>query len=582
MTAPLLPAAGLASGSLRLRVAATPHLRLDLDLLPSGDALLKADAARACPIALVLPGAHLTGDDFTVTALYVAPNALVATCQAGDITARLNWWTGAMDAIHLLVQLRAGEADMPRDGELRLPLLDHLHPGDPTRTPYHDPGQGPLARDGRPLVRAGRYPVPHSCWSEGGGVAVLARYARDTQEESRWQPVPAALPVRLRSDWLDACELVFMSCRPGWPGAFEALRGQVRADLDLSEYRRADLHWYRQQWLQHFTFLYGSEIFDHATQQFDPRRLLDQGRRFGGFDGLLLWPQYPRLGVDERDQWAFYDDVPGGQAGLRALAEQARSRGTRVFIPYLPWDAPPASRHGEPPLAAQRLARVVAGIGADGVFLDTMDSILPSFRRAIDQARSGVVFCSEGQPDLGAIGLITGSWDQGRHEHTAEVDLLRFLFPEHPTFMINRHAIGVHRERVIARALWNGTGLVVWQDIFGEALPYSAQEAARVHAVITILRRHAACFRGGEALPLVPASHPDLLANAFIAADGRAVVTVYNDGDRVFTGNPLTGTLQDGRHWTRLDDATPGTMAGVLLGSILPGGVAVYAGTPAA
>jgi hypothetical protein len=580
VTASMLPVAGLATAGLRVRVAATPHLRLDLDLLPHDDPLLKIEAARACPILLVLPGAHVTGDAFAVTSLYAAHDCIIATCEADGIEARLTWGAGALGAVHMLVQLRSTGADTVCDGELRLPILDHLHPGDLSRAPAHDAGRGPLSREGRPLVRTGRYVLPHSWWSERGGVAVLARFARDTQEDARWQPVPTALAVRLRPAWLDACELVFIACQPGWPGALEALRGQVRAGIDLAEYQRPDLQWYQRQWLQHFTFLYGSEIFDHARQQFDLDRLLEAGRRFGGYDGLLLWPQYPRIGVDERDQWSFYDDLPGGRAALRALIERARGRGTRIFIPYLPWDTPPAARHGESPYAAQQLARVISEIEPDGVFLDTMDSILPSFRRAIDRARPGVVFCSEGQPDLSAIELITGSWDQARHEYTGEVDLLRFLFPEHPSFMINRHAIGTHRERVIARALWNGAGLVVWQDIFGEVLPYTAVEAAGVHAAITTLRRYAACFRGDDALPLIPVAHPDLLANAFIAADQHAVITVYNNGGTEISGDLVAWSHTEKHSWTRIGNEAPGAIDEVPRGSIMPGQVAVFASVP--
>src|SRR5581483_6205082 len=180
--------------------------------------------------------------------------------------------------------------------------------------------------------------------------------------------------------------------------------------------------WYRRQWLQHFTFLYGGEIFDHTRGRFDANRLLDEGLRFGGYDGLLLWPAYPRIGVDERSQWDFYDDLPGGRAALRELATQARARGGRVFIPYLPWDAPGECRHGEPPVAARELARVIADIDADGVFLDTIGAIPAQFRQEIDRARPGVVFCAEIQPGLPSIAQITGSWDQAEHRHAGEID----------------------------------------------------------------------------------------------------------------------------------------------------------------
>jgi hypothetical protein len=577
MTASPPPTAGLATAALRVRVSAMPRLVLDLDLLPQGDPLLKTEPARACPIDLALPDRRLTGDHIVVTSLYEARDAVIATSVAGEIELRLCWMAGPLGAIRMLVQLRT-QSDAPRDAELHLPILNHLHPGDPARAPSHMSGRGPIGAEGRPLVRAGRYPLPEAWWSTDGGVAVLARYARDTQEDSGWQPVPDRLAVRPRAEWLDACELVFVACAPGWSGAFQALRGQVRAGLDLAEYRRADLRWYRGQWLQHFTFMYGSEIFDHARQRFDLGRLLDDGRRFGGYDGVLLWPQYPRIGVDERDQWAFYDDLPGGRPGMRALAEQARARGTRVFIPYLPWDVSPAIRHDGPHSAAHELARAVAEIGADGVFLDTMHSIPPHFRREIDRVRPGVAFCSEGQPGIEAIGQITGSWDQAAHDHAGEVDLQRFLFPDHPRFMINRHAIGAHRERVIARALFNGAGLVVWQDVFGEMLPYTVAEAAQISDATGILRRHADCFRGDDALPLVQVAHPDLLANAFIAEDRRAAVTVHNAGPAVIDGDLVAWTQDARQGWARAGSA--GEIHNLPRGTLAPGQVAVFTSQP--
>jgi len=222
------------------------------------------------------------------------------------------------------------------------------------------------------------------------------------------------------------------------------------------------------------------------------------------------------------------------------LALRARERGTRVFIPYLPWDMVPDSRHGIPAEAPLKLARAVEDMALDGVFLDTMDSIRPQFRAEIDARRPGVVFCSEGQPGGQVIGEITGSWDQAEHRHVGEVDLMRFLFPEHPSFMINRHAIGAHRERVIGRALFNGTGLVVWQDVFGEVLPFTDPQAVLTRDTARLLRAYAHCFRGVDALPLVPTAEPDILANAFTASDGSVMVTAYNAGELPIHGELVT------------------------------------------
>src|SRR5215207_2663973 len=38
----------------------------------------------------------------------------------------------------------------------------------------------------------------------------------------------------------------------------------------------------------------------------------DAQQQFGGYDALILWHAYPRIGFDDRNQFDFYRDMPGG------------------------------------------------------------------------------------------------------------------------------------------------------------------------------------------------------------------------------------------------------------------------------
>ncbi len=588
MTLPSATAVGvLATAGISLNIRADQHVRQDLTLLRDGDPLLKGVGARQFPVELSLPDGRFGGDDFSVMDFYAGPRTVIVTCTAGDVEVRLTWSIGAMEALCLLVQVRTGPPGTILDGTLGLSILDHVHPGSPDRPPSHDAGIGPLTPSGRSVVRTGKYVLPWWWSSETAGLAVVDRRAPNVSFSTTYQPVQRNLPVRIRNEWVSVSELILMPCAPGWLGAFTAWRDQLRAGIDLAAYKRPDFAWYRDQWVQHFTFLYGREIFDLRRGRLDIDQLLDDGQRFGGYDGILLWPAYPRIGVDERDQFDFYDDLPGGRAAVKELALRVRERGTRVFIPYLPWDMVPDSRHGIPAEAPLKLARAVEDMALDGVFLDTMDNIRPQFRAEIDARRPGVVFCSEGQPSGQVIGEITGSWDQAEHRHVGEVDLMRFLFPEHPSFMINRHAIGAHRERVIGRALFNGTGLVVWQDVFGEVLPFTDRQAALTRDTARLLRAYAHCFRGADALPLVPTAEPAILANAFTALDGSAVVTAHNAGESSIHGELVTWRPESpSRHtWrqVRLGGSTPSRKDPAserIYGDLAPGELALFLGEP--
>ena len=331
----------------------------------------------------------------------------------------------------------------------------------------------------------------------------------------------------------------------GWRAAFDLLRSQVRPQIDLSEYQREDLAWYQSQWVQHFTFLYGREILNLKTHRFELERFIAESRRdFGGYDGMLLWGGYPRLGIDERTQWDYFDDLPGGRSEVRRLVDLAHAHGVRVFVPYKPWDRS-AELHGHAGKSAPaELARLITDINADGVFLDTMSAIDPAFRTTIDALRPGVVFCSEGRVRQEAFEIITGSWDQSptrdwRHgnwsaepERMPGIDLERFIFPEHRQFVINRHAVGDDRLTIIMRGFFGGTGWVVWQDIFGLVLPYSPEEAALLKKCRTIFQAHELALHSDTPTPLLPTRIPGVYCNEFASAQKR-LWTFYNETDQV-------------------------------------------------
>lgn len=66
--------------------------------------------------------------------------------------------------------------------------------------------------------------------------------------------------------------------------------------------------------------------------EFEPERLIEDSKELGGIDSILLWYQYPRLGVDEQKQWDFNDNIPGGKEGMRRFCERARAKGVRCFF----------------------------------------------------------------------------------------------------------------------------------------------------------------------------------------------------------------------------------------------------------
>lgn len=478
-----------------------------------------------------------------------------ATATATHMGVRLNWTSlpgGATATLHLTtagptLRLRLEAVGQSGECRVRFPFVDALRLSHDPQAPDRVYGGADGFRDGqgRPIFRRSAWPLP------------TARVAPDGRSLT-FLPAPGAdvglaepYTLRLESDRPAVFEAELRLHGGGWPAAWALFRDRVRSLFDLSQYQRPEVAWYQDQFVQHFTFLYGREILNLETGRLELDRFLDEAERdFGGYDGMLLWGVYPRLGIDERTQWDFYDDLPGGREGLRDLSRRARERGVRVFVPYKPWDRS-AELHGQPaPKDHEELARLVADAEADGIFLDTMSAISPEFRAALDRARPGVVFCSEGRAKGKAFEVITGSWDQtsltgvkqsnwsAPAEVMPGVDMWRFVFPEHRLFVTSRHAMGNDRIRLIQRGFFSGMGWVVWQDIFGLALPFTPEEAALLKRCRTIFREHKAALWSTAPTPLMETLVAGVFANEF-PATSRRLWTFYNETDRPVDGPVL-------------------------------------------
>ena len=87
-------------------------------------------------------------------------------------------------------------------------------------------------------------------------------------------------------------------------------------------------------------WLWDETLYDHSARRFTVESFLDAAERdFGGFDGVVLWHAYPVIGLDDRNQFDFYREVPELPEVVRGVPGK---RGVRVFVDYNPWDSLPS------------------------------------------------------------------------------------------------------------------------------------------------------------------------------------------------------------------------------------------------
>ncbi|WP_394841049.1 formylglycine-generating enzyme family protein [Pendulispora brunnea] len=277
--------------------------------------------------------------------------------------------------------------------------------------------------------------------------------------------------------------------------------------------------WSDATFRQMFLFMYDAAFYDR-DRGYRTRELVERWRaQFGRVDSVLLWQGYPRLGFDTRDQFDFYRDMPGGIAKLRTDVVDVFHRcGLRVFVDYNPWA----------PGTYDELGDIVAGVDADGVMLDTLPSAPESLERAVLQRKSGVVFAPELRPEAAQLGRYRQAWAQWSDigdAHTPSILRHAWLLPRHRQFMIRRW--DETRKLDIVYSFFNGTGLLLWDNVFGAWNPYGREDRRLIAETGALLDHYAALFVHGDWLPLIPTGVSGLDANRWDLG-ARAIITLRN------------------------------------------------------
>jgi hypothetical protein len=326
--------------------------------------------------------------------------------------------------------------------------------------------------------------------------------------------------------------------RPGedwgeWLSAMRSYRDWIRAHrggLEDAVYRRADLSWMTGNFVCGFLFVYDRAFWDPDQRQYRVGPLCREvDEEFGGFDSVVLWHAYPRVGADARNQFDFFRDMPGGLPGVRGVVRRFHDRGVKVFVPYNPWDT---GTSREKQSDDQALASLVGAVEADGIFLDTMVAAPAGLRRAVDAVRLGVAFEPEGHPAVEEMGICSGSWAQWLSQFP-EIGVLhlKWIEPRHIQHQIRRWDKSHQHE--LAAAWLNGSGILVWENIFGTWNPWNAADRATLRRMAPVLRHFANLLAGREWLPYYPTRAEKVYASCWTDKDVRLWTIVNLSGQKV-------------------------------------------------
>lgn len=319
------------------------------------------------------------------------------------------------------------------------------------------------------------------------------------------------------------------------PARMDALGGMLRA-LDTTHvcrcvYDREDLAWTASAFGCYFLFAYDQRFWQPDNGYRVDAFMEEMRQRFGGVETVILWPAYPRLGVDDRNQFDFFRDMPGGLEGLKEVCRKFHEHGVRVQIPWLPWDTG-TRREGRPD--EDVLSELVAQLEADGLFLDTLTGAAPALRQTIDAKRAGVALVPELGPPVRQLSLCNLSWAQWAQDPTPPgMPLLKWIEPRHLHYFTRRWEDS-HRDE-IETAFFNGTGLLLWENIFGTHNPVSPADALLWKRCAAILRAYPEVFVSNLWDPFYPTLHDEVSIHRWPGAP-TTLFTLRNLGDPIVHG----------------------------------------------
>jgi formylglycine-generating enzyme required for sulfatase activity len=319
------------------------------------------------------------------------------------------------------------------------------------------------------------------------------------------------------------------------------------------------------------------EFYDRFTGKYTYADVIKKGiELFGKIDIYGLWPTWPRLGLDQRNQRDMYRDLPGGPQQLRNVIKVFQMSDVKFFIAYNPWDA--STRKED---HYKGLANLIAGTEADGVVLDTMGNSGSELQHVADSVKSGVVMYSEGMAiPKNMQGIISGRVHNAIH-YSPELNLNKLIKPDFSIFRVCD--VGediIHRE--IAISFFNGYGTELNMFRPGGRDDNYRKDLEFLSHTTFILRQNNDAFLDNNWTPLVETIYDNVYVNRWNSGD-KTLFTVLNMSHEGINGKLFRIDSTSGKHYVSLcnhENIMPVTDKGkTFLPASAEGWVASYSGT---
>lgn len=435
---------------------------------------------------------------------------------------------------------------------------------------------GPWSLTRAKLFRPGKAPIgitiPDNIWEMGyasiplGGETSFAAMSRrtgwsETSTRRRWRTI---IPPNGTVTYNAYYDVFNGEWQNGLKLFFHERYLYDLAEFDNSLYEREDLEWIRHDYTMILVMAWDRRFYDSEASEYTYQTLIEEGNKyFGGYDVLCFWPTWPALGMDQRNQWDMYRNMPGGLSKLNDISQDLKKHGTKFFISYNPWDK--STRMED---HYEGLSELIKLTDSDGVVIDTRGKSSYELQAAADKARPGVIMYSEGMAVTKDMpGIVSGRVHNAIY-YQPELNLNKLIKPKFAIFRVIDPPVGrYHRE--VAVSFFNGYGNEL--NMFRPGRPaYMHEDNLYMGKLAKIQETNSNAFLSDDWTPLIQSQVEKVWVNEW-PIEEKTVYTILSMNPEGSSGSLFEVKGGEGKHYVDLynhTEITPDTVDGKLYAAV--------------
>jgi formylglycine-generating enzyme required for sulfatase activity len=320
---------------------------------------------------------------------------------------------------------------------------------------------------------------------------------------------------------------------------------RIRTGLDDSAYKNPALQWTQSAFVQPQMMVHDRYFYDPAARRYTVDRYLDDvDHRYGGIDSVLVWHTYSNIGIDSRNQYDLFRDLPGGVEGVRQMVADFHKHNVRVLFPIMLWDQ---GTHEEGVSDPEAIARELTAVNADGINGDTLEGVPHIFLEASEKVGHPLAL----EPELGPgseemLNYNTMSWGYWEYKFVPSVSRYKWLEPRHMVNISDRWAHD-HTDD-LQEAFFNGAGFESWENIWGIWNQITPRDAEALRRTAAIERAFPQLLISPQWSPHFPTQRFGVFASEWPGA-AETLWTVVNRSGYPVSGRQLIVPWKDGARY---------------------------------